>query len=81
MGFHRNFDEKYKKIFFTIFVFLFRLKKKHFVINMVNPPCKWAERDDKVILTVDVRNVPKDAKVDLKDNTVFVEYSMFFCWW
>lgn len=41
---------------------------------MVFPSCKWAERDDKVILTVDVRNVPKDAKIALKDNVVSVEY-------
>ena len=42
--------------------------------NIKLAPIKWAQRKDKIFMTVDARDI-KDEKIDLKDETFDISFT------
>ncbi|XP_033639791.1 prostaglandin E synthase 3-like [Asterias rubens] len=36
-----------------------------------HPPCKWAQRADTVIITINVEDIEKEQRVEVEDNRLF----------
>lgn len=43
----------------------------YFYFRVQHPPCKWAQRADTVIITINVEDIEKEQQIEIDDSRLF----------